>query len=163
MGLFIVAALGAVVAFLVVRALRNPHPRFDGMGGGKPRALALAVLLVAGAAQAACPTSSATSVTAGPNGALKVCPAEVDADGDPVGSGFYARCDVRATWVGGGSASTSVTALTPGTTFTVNFPAAKGAGSASADCTNVENVKGAAATASVTFRRGIPASPVIVP
>lgn len=127
------------------------------------RSAILAVLLlvvVASSAGAVCPAHQPT-IQATTDGKLRLCPAETDADGDPVGAGFYASCEARAAWGGGKTAAVTLTAPTAGTPVIVGFPAAKGAGSVSADCTNADGVKGAAVTSTVTFRRGLSRAPVL--
>lgn len=122
--------------------------------------LAVLVLVVAGVARAVCPAHQ-PAITATTDGKLRLCPAETDADGDPVGAGFYASCEARAAWGVGKTATITLTAPAAGTPVIVGFPAAKGAGSVSADCTNADGVKGAAVTSTVTFRRGISRAPVL--
>lgn len=118
--------------------------------------LAVLLLVVALPAWAVCPIHQPT-IKASVDGKLKLCPSEVDFDGDPVGTGFYQSCEARATWAGGGTATFAITAPVAGTAMVISFPAAKGAGSVSGDCTNADGIRGPAVTSTVTFRRGITA------
>lgn len=122
--------------------------------------LAVLLLVVASSAGAVCPAHQPT-IQATTDGKLKLCPSETDADGDPVGAGFYASCEARAAWGAGKTASVTLSSPAAGTAVIVGFPAAKGAGTVSADCTNADGVKGAAVTSVVTFRRGTPRTPVL--
>lgn len=125
------------------------------------RVLGIAGLLgvMAGSAQAICPTGQLSFNSV--DGKFKICPAELDVDGDPVGAGFYKQCDVTVTWGGSKTASFTLNAPVAGVPVVVSFPAAKGAGGATGTCTNVDNVTGAVAAASITFPRGKPAKPVL--
>ena len=124
------------------------------------RTLVLAILLAAGPAAAVCPAHEPAIVpSALASGGFKVCVPDVDADGDPAPASFYQSVTVSAVWGTTGTASVVLTTVTPGTPMLVSFPAAKGAGSATAFATNQDGVNGVSATSAVTFRRGHPAKP----
>ena len=125
------------------------------------RALVLAILLFAAPAWAVCPVGEAAFV-ASATGGFRICPSELDVDGDAVPlTGYYQSCQVTAFWGAGKTATASITAPTAGTAALVSFAVAKGAGSATATCTNTDGVVSAVASAVVTFRRGHPAGPAL--
>jgi len=127
--------------------------------------LTLALMLIATPAWAVCPAhSNAIAATVG--GGFRMCPSETDADGVAVPStGYYASCQVTATWGGSQTASVTVSTPTPGTAVVVNFPAARGIGSATGTCTSTPangGLTGAVASSAITFRPiAAPASPVL--
>jgi len=128
------------------------------------RYLAFAAILLASApALAVCPGHS-PSFTATATGGFRLCAPEVDADGDPVTASFYQSCTVTAAWQNGTKTGfVTLAPITPGTAQVVGFPAAKGAGTGTGFCTNVDGIIGANATSAITFRRGNPAAPGMAP
>jgi len=126
-------------------------------------AVILAAALSAGPASAVCPGHQ-TQIVAGAEGSFRVCPQEVDSGGAKVGPDFYRSCTVNAVWQGGGSAKVIVDAPSPGVPVLVRFPAAYGAGGATAYCTNVQKVDGAVAASAVRFGDlGPPVPPALDP
>ena len=120
----------------------------------------MASMLVSAPSFAVCPAHEPTFVpSALSTGGFKVCVPDVDVDGDPAPASFYQSVTVSAVWGTTGTASVVLTTVTPGTPMLVSFPAAKGAGSATAFATNQDGVNGVSATSAVTFRRGHPAKP----
>jgi len=121
-------------------------------------ALLLAVMAGTESARAACP-AHATAITASPAGEFRVCPAEVDAAGKTVGQAFYSRCDVTAVWGAGQTATVTVAAPLPGVAYLVGFPAAVGAGGATATCTNANGLQSPIAASVITFPAPVLAAP----
>lgn len=121
--------------------------------------LALA-LATAGEARAACSGHQA-SITAGPDGTFRLCPREQAADGTPVGPTYYERCDVSVVWEGGGAAATAIARPLPGVPVLVSFPAAHGAGGATATCTSADRQTSPIAASAIRWRDllPLPASP----
>ena len=110
-------------------------------------------------AAAVCPGHS-PSFTATSSGAFYLCPADVDAEANPVTASFYTSCTVTVNWGAGKSAFVTLTSITPGTPMLVSFPAATGAGTGTGFCTNNSAVIGASATSAITFPRvAAPAAP----
>lgn len=126
-------------------------------------ALALAVGSAPEPAFAAC-NGYQTSFVAGAEGAFRVCPQEIDAAGNSVGSDFYHSCTVQVAWQGGGGAKVRVDAPSPGASYLVSFPAAWGGGGATAYCTNRQDVSGAVSASAIRFRDlGPPSPPILDP
>lgn len=119
-----------------------------------------ATLLGVGEARAAC-TGHQASITAGPDGTFRLCPREQAADGTPVGSAYYERCDVSVVWEGGGASSTMIARPVPGVPVLVSFPAAHGAGGATATCTSADHQTSPIAASAIRWRDllPLPASP----
>lgn len=118
-------------------------------------ALALAVGCTPEPAFAECSGHQA-SIVAGDGGTFRLCPQAVAADGTTVGPAYYERCDVRVVWAGGGTSASMLAHPTPGVPVLVGFPAAHGAGGATATCTNADGVESPIAASAITFRTRLP-------
>lgn len=125
-------------------------------------ALALAVAACPLPALAVC-SGHQTSITAGDGGSFRLCPREQAADGTPVCPAYYERCDVRVVWAGGGTSASMLAHPTPGVPVLVGFPAAHGAGGATATCTSADGQTSPLSASSIRWREllPLPAGPVL--
>jgi len=130
------------------------------------RGFALLLALVPWPAAATCPGHQ-QAIVATPEGTFKLCPQTMDAGTppQPVSLGFYSHCDVTGIW-SGGSAVVTVTNPAPGVPVVVGFPAATGAGGATASCTNTNGATSPINASAITFKPaqlGPPKPPEMAP
>jgi len=124
----------------------------------KTTILALSILLAPAAAWAVCPAHT-PAITASATGTFRLCAPEMDADSVPVTAAFYQSCTVSITSASGASFVT-LAPITPGATQLVGFPAARGAGTATAFCTAAaDGTIGGNVTSVMTFPPRVPAKP----
>jgi len=114
--------------------------------------LILLLLIIPGTSLAVCPGHQ-QSIIATPEGTFRMCPQDTSGgpSPQPVVLGFYKQCSVTGVWQGGSAVVTIVNPV-PGVPVIVGFLAARGAGGATATCTNADGVESSLSASSVLFR-----------